>query len=116
MTNTGFGYTVAPTITVGSGSTVGVGTYQYGEIITGSSSLSTAFVTNWNVTTGTLLARNLSKKFSVGEVITGTSGAQYVLNNINYDDDDVVNTGDEIQTFSDSSILDFTERNPFGEV
>ena len=116
MTNTGFGYTVAPTITVGSGSTVGVGTYQYGEIITGSSSLSTAFVTNWDVTTGTLLARNLSKKFSVGEVITGTSGAQYVLNNINYDDDDVVNTGDEIQTFSDSSILDFTERNPFGEV
>ena len=40
----------------------------------------------------------------------------FVLNNINYDDDDVVNSGDEIQTFSDSSILDFTEINPFGEV
>jgi len=116
ISNSGFGYTVAPTITIGAASTIGSGTYQYGEIITGHSSLTTAFVTNWNKPTGTLLARNLSDKFTVGETITNNNGAAYVLNSINYDDDDVVNTGDEIQSFSDSSILDFTEINPFGEV
>ena len=39
-----------------------------------------------------------------------------ITNNLNYDDDDVQNTGDEIETLSSSSVLDFTERNPFGEV
>ena len=116
VTNSGFGYTVAPTITIGAASTVGIGTFRYGDTIVGSSSSTTAFVTDWNVTTGTLLARNLTGSFSVGETISNSKGAAYVLNNINYDDDDVVNSGDEIQTFSDSSILDFTEINPFGEV
>ncbi len=116
ISNSGFGYTVAPTITIGAASTIGFGTYHYGDIITGQSSLTTAFVTDWNVTTGKLLARNLSDSFSVGETITNTDGAAYVLNSINYDDDDVVNSGDEIQNFSDTSILDFTEINPFGEV
>ena len=116
VTNSGFGYTVAPTITIGAGSTVGVGTFQYGDVITGSSSLTTAFVTKWDKPTGTLLARNLSDIFAVGETIYSSTGAAYILNSIDYDDDDVVNTGDEIQTFSDTSILDFTEQNPFGEV
>ena len=116
VTNSGFGYVTAPTITIGAASTVGIGTFHYGDTIVGSSSSTTAFVTDWNVTTGTLLARNLTGSFSVGETISNSKGAAYVLNSINYDDDDVVNSGDEIQTFSDSSILDFTEINPFGEV
>ena len=85
-------------------------------MITGESTLTTAFVTKWDVTTGELLARNLSGDFALGETIYNGSGTTYVLNTIDYDDDDVVNTGDEIQTYSDSSILDFTEINPFGEV
>ena len=116
VTNSGYGYTVTPTITIGAGSTIGTGTFLYGEIITGESSLSTAFVTKWTAPTGELLARNLSDNFAVGETIYNGSGTTYVLNTIDYDDDDVVNTGDEIQTYSDSSILDFTEINPFGEV
>tara|TARA_B100000427_G_scaffold19119_1_gene14643 strand:+ start:3300 stop:4688 length:1389 start_codon:yes stop_codon:yes gene_type:complete len=116
ISNAGFGYTVAPTITIGAASTIGFGTYHYGDTIIGQSSLTSAFVTNWDNPTGKLLARNLTGQFSVGETITNNKGAAYVLNNINYDDDDVVNSGDEIQTYSDSSILDFTEINPFGEV
>ena len=116
VTNSGFGYTVAPSITIGAASTVGFGTFKYGDTIVGSFSSTTAFVTDWDNPTGKLLARNLTGQFSVGETITNNKGATYVLNNINYDDDDVVNSGDEIQTFSDSSILDFTEINPFGEV
>ena len=116
ITNAGSGYLSAPTITIGAGSTIGIGTFHYGDTIVGSSSSITASVTDWNVTTGTLLARNLTGQFSVGETIFNNKGATYVLNSINYDDDDVVNSGDEIQVFSDSSILDFTEINPFGEV
>ncbi len=116
--NAGHSYASAPTITVGSASTIGSGTFQYGEVITGESSLTTAFVTKWDTSTNTLLARNLSGNFAVGENITnvGFGTAVYALDSIDYDDDDVYNTGDEIQTLSSTSILDFTEKNPFGEV
>ena len=116
--NAGHSYASAPTITVGSASTFGSGTFLYGQIITGESSLTTAFVTKWDSTTNTLLARNLSGNIAVGENISnvGFGTAQYALDSINYDDDDAYNSGDEIETRSDSSILDFTEKNPFGEV
>ena len=118
VTNAGYGYTVAPTITVGAASTIGSGTFTYGEIITGESSLTTAFVTKWDTTTNTLLARNLSGDFAVGENIVnvGYGTAVYTLDSIDYSDDDAYESGDEIQTLSTSSVLDFTERNPFGEV
>ena len=116
--NAGHSYASAPTITVGAANTFGSGTFQYGQIITGESSLTTAFVTKWDTATNTLLARNLSGDFAVGENISniGFGTAQYALDSIDYDDDDVQNTGDEIETSSSSSVLDFTERNPFGEV
>ena len=118
VTNAGYGYTVAPTITIGAASTIGSGTFTYGEIITGESSLTTAFVTKWDTSTNTLLARNLSGDFAVGENIVnvGYGTAVYTLDSIDYSDDDAYETGDEIETLSTSSILDFTERNPFGEV
>mgnify|MGYP001260314080 FL=1 len=116
--NAGHSYASAPTITVGAANTFGSGTFQYGQIITGESSLTTAFVTKWDTTTNTLFARNLSGNFAVGENINnvGFGTAQYALDSINYDDDDAYNTGDEIETLSTTSILDFTEKNPFGEV
>tara|TARA_Y100000768_G_scaffold324776_1_gene261584 strand:- start:3077 stop:4174 length:1098 start_codon:yes stop_codon:yes gene_type:complete len=118
VTNAGFGYTVAPVITVGASSTIGSGTFVYGEIITGESTLTTAFVTKWDTSTNTLLAKDLSGDFAVGEQITnvGFGTAVYTLDSINYNDDDTFNTGDSIQTLTQSSIVDFTERNPFGEV
>ena len=118
VTNAGYGYTVAPTITIGAASTIGSGTFTYGEIITGESSLTTAFVTKWDTVTNTLLAKNLSGDFAVGENIVnvGYGTAVYTLDSIDYSDDDAYETGDEIETLSTSSILDFTERNPFGEV
>ena len=118
VTNAGYGYTIAPSITIGAASTIGSGTFTYGEIITGESSLTTAFVTKWDTSTNTLLARNLSGDFAVGENIVnvGYGTAVYTLDSIDYSDDDVYESGDEIQTLSTSSVLDFTERNPFGEV
>ena len=112
----GYGYTVAPTITIGAASTTGTGEFLYGQMITGASSLTTAFVAQWDQPNRTLLAKNLSGNFAVGEQITSTGNAIYRLDSIDYNDDDNFESGDEIQTYSDSSILDFTEVNPFGEV
>ena len=116
--NAGYSYGSAPTITVGAATTIGSGKFLYGQIITGESSLTTAFVTKWDTSTNTLLAKNLSGDFAVGENITnvGYGTAVYSLDSINYDDDDAYNTGDEIETLSTTSVLDFTEKNPFGEV
>jgi len=111
----GYGYTVAPTITIGAASTTGTGEFLYGKMITGASSLTTAFVAQWDKPNRTLRAKNLSGNFAVGEQIT-SGNAIYRLDSIDYNDDDNFESGDEIQTYSDSSILDFTEVNPFGEV
>ena len=75
-------------------------------------------MTKWDTESNTLLARNLSGDFAVGENIVnvGYGTAVYTLDSIDYSDDDAFETGDEIQDLSQSSILDFTERNPFGEV
>ena len=114
----GYGYTSPPVITVGAASTIGSGTFLYGQVITGESTLTTAIVTKWDTASNTLFARNLSGDFAVGEQINnvGYGTAVYSLDSIDYDDDDTYNTGDEIQTLSTSSIVDFTERNPFGEL
>ena len=115
----GHGYTSPPVITVGAANTTGSGIFKYGDIITGESTLTTAFVTKWDTVTNTLIAKNLSGDFAIGEIVkhaVGFGTAVYALDSINYDDDDAYNSGDEIETRSDSSILDFSERNPFGEV
>jgi Virus neck protein len=117
--NAGYGYTQAPTITVSAAGTIGVGTYYYGDIIKGVSTGTTAFVMSWNQPTLTLTARNLTGIFAPGEMILGagtTSGSvAYMLNTINYDDDDPYENNQEIQSAS-NLILDFSENNPFGEV
>ena len=114
----GYGYTSPPVITVGAASTIGSGTFLYGQVITGESTLTTAIVTKWDTVSNTLFARNLSGDFAVGEQINnvGYGTAVYSLDSIDYDDDETYNTGDEIQTLSTTSIVDFTERNPFGEL
>ena len=122
-TNAGYGYTIAPTVSVGAAGTVGVGTFKYGDTIVGSLSSTTAYATSWDAVTKTLLAKDLSGRFSVGELIVGTAkttGATiaYRLNSINYNDDEtnLDSYGDNVSFQSEGdSILDFTEKNPFGE-
>ena len=122
-TNAGFGYTVAPTVSVGVAGTVGVGTFKYGMILTGSASSTTAYAGTWDATTGTLTAKDLTGKFSIGELIVGTAKTTgetiaYRLNSINYDDDEtnLDSYGDNVSFQSEGdAILDFTEKNPFGE-
>jgi hypothetical protein len=117
--NAGYGYTQVPTITVSAAGTIGIGTYQYGDIIRGVSTGTTAFAASWDNPTLTMRARNLTGRFAPGEMIIGAgtsnSSVAYILNTINYDDDDPFEQNQEIQSAA-STILDFSENNPFGEV
>ena len=122
-TNAGFGYTIAPSVTVGAAGTVGVGTFTYGMDISGKRTGSTAYATSWDATTGTLTAKDITGRFSVGELIVGTAKSTgetiaYRLNSIDYNDNEVNldSYGDNVSFQAESdAILDFTEKNPFGE-
>jgi hypothetical protein len=115
ITNSGLGYTTAPTITISAPSFVGVGTYQYNEIITGSTSGVTARVRSWNSITNTLEVSNVTGTFVRGENVVGSaSSATYVLSTINEEDiKDAYADNLDIEIEADK-ILDFTESNPFG--
>lgn len=122
-TNAGYGYTLTPTVTVGAAGTVGIGTFKYGMILTGKASSTTAYATSWDATTNTLTAKDLTGKFSIGELIVGTAKTTgetiaYRLNSIDYNDDEtnLDSYGDNVSFQSEGdAILDFTEKNPFGE-
>ena len=80
LTNAGVGYSVAPTMSIAASGSSGSGTFQFNEIVTGSSSGTTARVRVWNSTTNELEVGSVTGEFTRGETITGsTSGAAYEL-------------------------------------
>ena len=121
--NPGKGYTSSPTVTIADPeSMVGVGTYQYNEIVKGSRSGTTATVRSWDVDTKVLLVTNVGIGSTVagffgGEEIVGQiSGAKYATASYNSDDaNDKYSDGGEFE-FQADQIIDFTESNPFGVV
>ena len=115
ITNAGLGYTQAPSIVIGSPSNIGIGTYLYNEVVTGSRSGITARVRSWNAINSQLEVSNVSGSFVHGEILTGqTSGATYYISVIN---DNNIHDGyadnQVIETEADK-IIDFSQRNPFG--
>ena len=115
LTNAGLGYSVAPTIVVQNSESTGSGSFDFNEVITGSSSGTTARVRTWNSTTNTLEVGTVAGEFILGENIVGsTSGASYVLRVSDSEPaDDGFADNINIETEADS-IIDFSEQNPFG--
>jgi hypothetical protein len=115
ITNTGSGYSSAPTITIGSPYTSGIGTFILNETVTGSTSGTSAIVKSWNAVTGKLDVSNITGAFTSGETLVGSaSSASYQLSlQGEFNTTDNYPANDEIE-FEADSILDFTERNPFG--
>ena len=111
----GFGYTSEPTITLSSPYSVGVGTYIYNEVVTGTISSTTALVKDWDVNTNILKVSNMNGDFVNGDIVIGSdSGASYKLRIVpEFNTDDPYAQNDEIELEADS-IIDFTESNPFG--
>lgn len=115
ITNSGLGYSTAPTISIPNNAVGLAGTFAFNEVITGSVSGATARVRTFNSTTNVLQIANVTGTFQVNEIITGgTSGATAPLRIVNTDPiDDGFADNTDIESEADS-ILDFSERNPFG--
>ena len=115
ITNAGLGYTTTPSITISNPSLSGVGTFTFNEVVTGSQSGVTARVKSWDSITNILQVSQVDGEFIVGENVVGSaSSASHYLKSIDiYPAKDGYSTNDEIETEADS-IIDFTEKNPFG--
>ena len=111
--NAGLGYTEPPTITLAAPNQTGVGTFQKNEVVTGSTSGTTARVLNWVADGGSLEIYRADGDFVVGEQIVGSaSSASYKLASSSFPETGFM-ANEEIEGEADS-IIDFTERNPFG--
>jgi hypothetical protein len=115
ITNAGLGYTQVPGIGIGSPSMTSVGDYIFNEIVTGSISSTTARVRSWNSTTNKLEISNISGEFLTSENIVGSaSGASHALRVVDtYAVNDGFADNQNIENEADS-IIDFSEKNPFG--
>lgn len=120
-TNAGAGYTQAPVVTISSPVGVSTGNYIFNEIVRGVSTGTTAYVNDWDYDTRILQVKTLNGSFIRGESVVGmgtTSGGS----NANYRILSI-NTQDEYDDYADNipieneadEILDFSERNPFGD-
>ena len=127
FTNAGFGYTVAPIVTIQSPGSLGMGTGNFflNEIIKGQSSLTTARVKDWDNDTKILKIGHVAGNFALNEVIVGsaTTGefpgmgqtASYTIYKIGLDDEyDTFAENIVIENEADSGLVDFSEGNPFG--
>ena len=123
FTNAGAGYTVAPTVTIsapaiGTGQT---GNYLFKELVRGVSTGTTAYVQSWDWDDRILKVNNVSGNFLEGEKVVGIgttmngSDAQYIIKDVNNQDNtDLFGENSPFETEGDS-IMDFSEVNPFGE-
>ena len=115
ITNAGLGYTQSPTITIGNPSLTSTGDFIFNEVVVGSASSTTARVKSWNSITNILEVSNITGTFEVGENIVGSeSSASHRLRLINiYPSDNGYSANEEVENEADS-IIDFSEKNPFG--
>lgn len=120
-TNAGAGYTQSPVVTISSPVGASTSNYIFNEIVRGVSTGTTAYVNDWDYDTRILQVKTLNGSFIRGESVVGmgtTSGGS----NANYKIFSI-NTQDEYDDYADNipieneadGILDFSERNPFGD-
>ncbi len=115
LVDSGVGYTSIPTVTISSPPYVSIGTFKVNEMIIGSTSGTKAIVNSWNSTTNELKVSKVSGKFTPGESIVGTasSASRKLISTQNYNVTDLYAENKDIQEES-ASIIDFSEKNPFG--
>jgi hypothetical protein len=124
ITNAGSGYTSIPTI-VFSNPGISTGNYALNEIVIGTSSSTTSVVKEWDYDTRILKVYRSTGRFQIGETIIGTANTitnvglgrtgDYRIMSINYygDAEDDFRQNVQIEN-AGLDILDFSEKNPFG--
>ena len=116
ITDAGAGFFSPPTITIGAGATVGVGTFWFNEEVVGQQSNVVGRVKNWDADTGVLQVGIMTGTFYEGERLVGAkSGATYETSTTGTasTDTDYFRQNEDIE-FDADQIIDFSESNPFG--
>jgi hypothetical protein len=113
--NCGYGYTTTPSINVENTLGISSGTYSFNEMVVGSESDTRGYIKDWNSTTSTLKVSIVDGSFTKGELIIGDNGGQHTLFSIVTDDlyDPRASNLDIEDEAKD--IIDFSEKNPFGD-
>jgi hypothetical protein len=115
IVDSGIGYTTAPIIQISSPNIIGIGTYIFGEVVTGSISSTTAIVNSWNSATNILKVSKISGSFISGENIVGSASSASrqlrIIQEFNTTDTYAENLSIEDEA---EGIIDFSEKNPFG--
>ena len=112
--NAGSGYTQTPGIQIDSPVGIYTGNYLYDEIVRGVSTGTSAYVKDWDYDTRILKVSTINGDYELGEIIVG-AGASYRIFSMNNDDlNNPYADNANIQEQADM-ILDFDEKNPFGD-
>ena len=114
--NAGAGYTSTPaTVAISSVTSNSFGEFELEESIRGVSTGTSAYVASWDTDNQILQVTIPTGDFVVGEVIVG-AGASYRIAEIQSSvDGDRDYAQNETIEFEADQIIDFSERNPFGE-
>jgi len=113
--DSGSQYVLTPTIILSSPISTSTGSFIFNEIVTGSSSGTTARVKEYDSVNNTLEVSLVDGSFTPGETIVGSeSGASHTMRIQDKNDQvDPFADNDNIETRADD-IIDFSKGNPFG--
>lgn len=112
--NAGAGYTFTPTIEFTNPTSTTFGDYDYNEVVTGSRTGTTGYVRSWDSANRVLKVSIVDGNFARGEAIVGV-GASYKVSTVQSNEFlDAYAENIEIELAADQ-ILDFSQKNPFGE-
>lgn len=112
--NAGAGYTQSPGIQIDSPVGIYTGNYIYDEIVRGVSTGTSAYVKDWNYDTRILKVSTINGDYELGEIIVG-AGASYRIFSMNNDDLNNPFADNDTIGVEANMILDFDEKNPFGD-
>ncbi len=113
--NAGAGYTNTPaTVSISSVTSNSFGDYVNSEIVKGVSTGTSAYVADWDAGNRILKVTIPNGDFAVGEVVVGAGASYRVLSKDSDFSNNEFASNDDIE-FEADQILDFSERNPFGE-
>lgn len=112
--NAGAGYTFTPTISFTNPTATTFGDYDYNEIVTGSRTGTTGYVKSWDAANRVLKLSVVDGNFAKGESIVGVA-ASYKVSTVQTNEFlDLYAENIQIENAADN-ILDFSQKNPFGE-
>lgn len=110
----GAGYTFTPTVEFDPVEDPSFGDYELGMIVEGLQSGTKGYVKSWNLPNRELELTRVDGNFVIGESVVGT-GVSYTISSIDFGRGDLGFADNQDIEEEADKILDFSERNPFGE-